>query len=82
MKFMLSEIRNRGIGSDSFFYPDRKLSLHAMVSSCGYQQIKAGDDYYWDGKKRGSASFFLWQLTLAGKGMLRYENQNIHKYFS
>lgn len=75
MKSMLSELKKKGIGLASFYNPDRKLPLHAMISSCGFQQLRAGDDYYWDGLKRGDASFFLWQLTLSGHGRLCYEGK-------
>lgn len=75
MKNMLLELKSKGIGTVSFFNPDRKLLLHAMISSCGFEQKKAGDSYCWDGRKRGNAGFYLWQLTVYGRGILRYENQ-------
>lgn len=71
---MLLELKKQGIGTTSFFYPDRKLVLHSMISSCGFEEKREGDVYYWDGMKRGNAAFFLWQLTLAGRGMLRNED--------
>ena len=71
---MLLELKKNKISTVSFFNQERKVPLHAMISSCGFEQKRAGDNYYWDGLKRGNAVFFLWQLTLSGRGMLRYED--------
>ncbi len=43
-------------------------SLHAVVTSAGYEQCPAG--YDWHGLKRGSAEFCLIQYTVCGRGQL------------
>lgn len=68
--------RRRGLRAVSFASLERKIPLHSMISSCGYERKVCGDQYVWDGARRGSTEFFLWQLTLSGRGMLAYEGKN------
>ncbi len=65
--------RRKGGRTVSFASLERKLPLHVMISSCGYDRKVSGDQYVWDGTRRGASEFFLWQLTLSGRGMLRYD---------
>ncbi len=48
--------------------------LHAMLTSGGVEEQR-DPGYDWHGTKRGKAEFVLFQYTLAGQGMLRYETQ-------
>ncbi len=53
----------------------RPLVLHAMVSSAGHELITE-PAYDWHGRKRGSAEFVLWQLTIAGRGQLTHHGEH------
>lgn len=55
-------------------YPERSLSLHSMLVSCGHQYITS-DDYRWDGMKRGGRELVIWQYTVSGCGHLRLEDE-------
>ncbi len=55
-------------------YPGRNYPLHAMLVSCGYQDISEAS-YRWDGTKRGFKEMVIWQYTVAGRGNLRLEDQ-------
>ena len=43
-------------GQTRFFYfaefPERPVSLHAMIVNCGTEHVSS-HDYRWDGRKRG-----------------------------
>ncbi len=59
----------------SFAFPRRQLQLHAMLISCGRQDA-VSTAYNWNGLKRGSAKFVLWQYTIGGEGELIYEGKS------
>lgn len=55
-------------------YPGRSYPLHAMLVSCGRQDIN-DISYRWDGTKRGFKEMVIWQYTVSGRGNLRLDNQ-------
>lgn len=71
---MLDKLQKYGYGSYSALFPVKSIPLRAMIAHCGYQ-CNTTRDYYWDGLRRGSKEFGIWQYTLAGHGKLRFENK-------
>lgn len=61
--------------SRSLLFSRKSPLLHSMLSSCGYQK-ETSLSYDWDGIKRGSSEFVLWQYTRAGRGHLRFEKDS------
>ncbi len=49
--------------------------LQSLVISCGHGK-ETTQDYNWDGIKRGDKGVVIFQYTVAGWGMLRYENSH------
>jgi AraC-like DNA-binding protein len=64
-----SHLRLLPLKSVSVFRRERRIPLHAMISSGGHS-MESSTDYSWDGAERGTASFAVLQLTLAGRGRL------------
>jgi AraC-like DNA-binding protein len=60
--------------SRSLMFAKSAPGLHAMVVSAG-RQLQTEPSYDWDGLRRGSAPLALLQFTLAGGGMLRYQDR-------
>ena len=55
-----------------FFRPDAGAEgLSTLLDDAGHEIRRPGDDYSWDGLKRGSDEHFIWQYTLAGRGRVR-----------
>lgn len=69
---MRSRLAGVGHRQTGLFFAGRPVSLHAMVSSAGFER-QVGTTYDWHGLKRGSAEFVLFQYTVAGEGRLSYE---------
>lgn len=53
---------------------ERTVPLHSMVVSIGHSR-ETTQQYDWDGLQRGKGSMVIFQYTLDGYGMLRYEEQ-------
>lgn len=51
----------------------RHIPLHAMTIGWGHSRER-GVQYDWDGTRRGTAAFAVFQYTLSGSGELRYED--------
>ncbi len=62
-------LRRLPLRSVSVFRRERRIPLHAMISSGGHS-VEISPGYSWDGTARGTASFGVLQLTLAGLGRL------------
>ena len=71
---MLKQIRDLGYRETSLVFPARTVTLHSMLTSCGYSR-KTSTDYNWHGMKRGKTEFVLWQYTVNGLGRLDYEGK-------
>ncbi len=65
----LASLRRLPLRSTSVFRRERRIPLHAMISSGGHA-VETSTRYNWDGMQRGSASFAVLQLTLGGRGCL------------
>lgn len=70
---MLDELREYEYGNYGFFYPERIIELHGMLTSCGYEK-QTTHSYIWDGLRRGPKEMVIWQYTLSGRGGLRVGN--------
>lgn len=57
-----------------FHYGNAGISLNSRVSMTGFELARQ-ENYLWDGLKRGSAEFILWQYTISGAGSLRFEDK-------
>lgn len=68
-----SNVRLLPLRSVSVFRRERRIPLHAMISSGGHS-VETSQSYSWDGTARGTASFAVLQLTLAGLGRLESRN--------
>ncbi len=64
-----TRLKRLPLRSTSVFRRERRIPLHAMISSGGHS-IETSESYSWDGLARGSANFAVLQLTLAGQGCL------------
>lgn len=62
------------LGEHNVFFPERTIPLRAMLGSVG--RTKTSDACYnWDGRRRGTSEFSLFQYTLRGRGQLRAGNR-------
>ncbi len=66
---MLNELKKIGHSDNSFFFPERLVALHSMLTNCGYQNYT--ENYVWDSLKRGPKSMTVWQYTISGQGAFR-----------
>ncbi|MGF1449378.1 MAG: AraC family transcriptional regulator [Opitutales bacterium] len=58
-------------------FPRDAYALPASVTSTGVEQRQAPESYSWDGRRRGSVAFCLFQYTLQGEGALAI-NDTVH----
>ena len=73
MRKEIEKARSLPLKDVSFFLPpDYPAELKATILGAGHERKRAGDDYDWHGNKRGPTELFIWQYTLAGRGMLSY----------
>lgn len=72
---VLDKLREMGPGLRTLTLPHRRILLHTMPTSAGYD-IKTTREYDWDGRRRGQTPFTVLQYTISGHGNLRYENMN------
>lgn len=72
--FVLNDLINAGPAMRTVSLPRGRQSLHTMPTSSGYE-IRNGNEYDWDGRKRGAAPFTVLQHCIAGRGNLRYEQR-------
>ncbi len=72
---MLKALKKAGYGSFAPIFPGaRIIPLHVMISGCGYS-LEMSQSYSWDGLKRGSNEFCIFQCTLSGCGCLDWEGR-------
>lgn len=77
MRKEIEKARSLPLKDVSFFLPpDYPAELKATILGAGHERKRAGDDYDWHGNKRGPTELFIWQYTLAGRGMLSYGGRN------
>jgi len=69
--FVRSRLKPIGYRQTGLFFANRPLALHAMLSSAGHEK-RTTTDYDWEGLKRGSTEFVLFQYTISGRGRLNY----------
>jgi AraC-like DNA-binding protein len=69
---MLTNHWNHIYQDKNLVFTKKSISLHAMISSCGYQKEETAA-YKWHGLRRGSSEFCLFQYTISGIGALNYE---------
>jgi AraC family transcriptional regulator len=62
------------LGEHNVFFPERTIPLRAMLGSVGRTKT-SNASYHWNGRRRGSAEFSLFQYTLKGRGQLRAGNR-------
>ena len=72
---MLSEWKGAKPGGYNSIFSQRTIQLHSMITNCGHEIRRVGDDYDLHGLKRGNSEFGIWQYTLAGEGLLEFEGQ-------
>ena len=65
----LTALRRLPVRSTSVFRWERRIPLHAMISSGGHS-LETSLSYSWDGQSRGEQGFAVLQLTLSGRGRL------------
>lgn len=71
---MLLKLIEHGHGVKTVSVPRARHHLHAMPTSAGYD-LQTNPSYIWDGRMRGQTPFTVFQYTISGAGMLRYENR-------
>jgi AraC-like DNA-binding protein len=54
--------------------PLKTIPLPINILGYGYER-QTSHDYFWDGMKRGSSPFAIWQYTLSGKGAVVLEGK-------
>ncbi len=69
---MLNFIKTAEPFSKMLYFAEKTVSLHAMITSCGYS-IERDKAYRWAGTERGDSPFVIFQYTLSGRGRLSYE---------
>lgn len=57
-------------------FPTAQIHLPMMPHWCGHQ-LTTSRNYRWDGMRRGPRPLVLWQYTIAGCGMVEYQNRQI-----
>lgn len=72
---VLSDLAETPIGSVPTLSRERRFTLHAMISRVGHSR-ENDHGYSWDGLNRGEREFAVFQLTLAGEGALRWNDNN------
>lgn len=65
----ITRLKRLPLRSTSVFRRERRIPLHAMISSGGHS-VETTETYRWDGSARGTANFAVLQLTLGGRGRL------------
>ncbi len=58
------------------FFPRMGLTVHALLGGTGHSK-ETKPSYDWHGLKRGDGRFSLFQYTLAGEGVLRFEDREM-----
>lgn len=74
MSGLYERLRKIGHGHAGIMLPQRGPRLHAMITSTGFSR-QTESSYDWDGIKRGTRPFVLFQYTFSGLGRLRFENR-------
>ncbi len=70
---LFDEIHEKGCGG-VFMLPGKHFAISSYIFNAG-SDLKDSSDYSWDGLKRGSVEFGIWQYTISGCGMLDYEGK-------
>jgi len=71
---MLFKLGPDSFKSEVFSFPERLINLHSMLLSCGAQSVKS-TSYFFDGLRRGEKEFVIWQYTISGRGILKYQER-------
>lgn len=77
-RFVHEIFHENGNWSDNLLFP-RTVPLHVMMSNCGWE-TRRNEPYYFDGLDRGNSEFAIFQYTIAGEGVLEYENRKIYMH--
>ncbi len=59
---------------EQIIFPRGELKLHSMLINFGLQTVN-DSSYCWDGMRRGNREFVIYQHTLEGEGMLKYNGE-------
>lgn len=70
----MKELENLSYGTYNLVFPVKTIPLHAMLSGSGYQ-CETSPNYRWHGMKRGRQALAIWQYTISGSGMIKYNGQ-------
>ncbi len=62
----------------NLLFADRSFPLHAMLINAG-RELVVSTAYRWDGMRRGSREFVIWQYTEAGEGALDLDGETIRQ---
>ncbi len=62
----------------NLLFADRSFPLHAMLINAG-RELAVSSAYRWDGMRRGSREFVIWQYTEAGEGALELDGETIRQ---
>lgn len=74
---VLQRLRRRRPANRAILYPKDRYGLSAMATSAGVEQRSAPEAYSWDGERRGTVAFALFQYTFSGSGLLDYEGETL-----